>query len=86
MNAINTNEIKEGDKIVLKTDLGPEGAKNSGIVEEIRESGVLVDFGLTYAYVIPFNFIKTHLKLIKKEANKPIEASIKRNKKQQLKL
>jgi predicted heme/steroid binding protein len=59
---VNPDRIHRGDKIVLKTKNGPEGAPNEGIVEEIRATGVLVDFGLRYSYMIPFRAIRTHLR------------------------
>ena len=70
MNTIKQDQVKPGDKIVLKTDCGPEGAINRGTVEEVRETGVLTNFGLRYAYLIPFKAIKTHLKPIKSLTNK----------------
>ncbi|SFZ94859.1 Toprim-like [Flaviramulus basaltis] len=86
MNTIECNEIQHGDKIVLKTDCGPEGTINTGIVNSVRKSGVLADFGIRFLYLIPLNAIKTHLKLVSNESNKIKEFSKEVNSKNQIKL
>jgi hypothetical protein len=62
LGTVDPDRIRQGDKIVLKTDSGPEGAPNEGIVEEIRPTGVLADFGLRYSYMVPFRAIGAHLR------------------------
>ena len=86
MNTIECNEIQHGDKIVLKTDCGPEGTMNIGIVNSVRKSGVLADFGIRFLYLIPLNAIKTHLKLVPNESDKIKEFSKEVNSKNQIKL
>lgn len=51
-----------GDKVELNTAKGPEGTKNQGIILELKNNGVLVDFGLKHHYAIPFSAIKVHYK------------------------
>ena len=51
-------DVTVGDVIGLKTDKGPEGAANKGIVLKIRENSVLCDFGLQYSYAIPYSNIR----------------------------
>ncbi|MER3373580.1 MAG: toprim domain-containing protein [Allomuricauda sp.] len=62
LGTVDTDRIRPGDKIVLKTKSGPEGAPNEGIVEEIRPTGVLANFGLRYTYMVPFQAIAAHLR------------------------
>ena len=62
LGTMDLDRIRPGDKIVLKTNSGPEGAPNEGIVEEIRTTGVLADFGLRYSYMVPFRAIAAHLR------------------------
>ncbi len=71
LRTVDTDRICQGDKIVLKTRSGPEGAPNEGIVEEIHPTGVLANFGLRYSYMIPFHAIGAHLrpKKMSKERN-----------------
>ncbi len=52
--------IGVGDKIDLKTALGPEGSTNKGKVVLVQENSVLCDFGLQYNYSIPYSSIKMH--------------------------
>ena len=74
MGSVKLDNIHPGDKIGLNSTHGPEGTRNYGIVKERKATGVLVDFGLTYAYVIPTKNIKKHYKLVpmgKETTNKP---------------
>jgi len=60
MSEVKINDIKVRDKIVLKTEKGPEGTTNIGEVKVIKSHGVLADFGLKYSYIIPYKAIKEH--------------------------
>jgi len=71
MEKVISTEMERGDKIVLTSIVGPEGSKNIGIVERVKNTGVLANFGLKYHYLIPFYSIRTHLK------QKVLESSMK---------
>ena len=86
MGSVVLSQINKDDKIVLKSDFGPEGSINHGIVEETRNSGILTDFGSKYAYLIPLNAIKTHLKLVQNSSNKTMDTITKVKSKNQIKL
>ncbi|GGD13405.1 hypothetical protein [Hyunsoonleella pacifica] len=60
MSEVKIDNIKVRDKIVLKTEKGPEGSTNVGEVKVIKSHGVLADFGLKYSYIIPYKSIKEH--------------------------
>ncbi len=54
--------MKIGDKIELKTETGPEGATNQGVIVAIKRNGVECDFGLKHTYLIPFTAIHKHFR------------------------
>lgn len=86
MDKIDPNQIQKGDKIILKTIYGPEDSVNNGIVERVSAKGILTNFGLTHSYMIPFNAIKTHLKLVHTKSDKITGLNQKVNSKNQIKL
>ena len=49
-----------GDRVELKSESGPENTKNVGTIIAIKKKGVVCDFGLKYAYSIPYSAIKVH--------------------------
>ncbi|SNZ01431.1 DUF3991 domain-containing protein [Flagellimonas pacifica] len=51
-----------GDKIELRTPVGPEGASNLGIIKEKRDTSVLCDFGLAHRYAIPYSAIQKYFR------------------------
>jgi hypothetical protein len=68
LRTVEHDQIRHGDKIILKTMSGPEGSPNEGIVEEIRPTGILANFGLRYSYMVPFQAIEAHLRPVGRTA------------------
>src|SRR5680860_1054427 len=62
MEPVLKSELAIGDKIELKTEKGPEGASNEGIIKSIRPNSIECDFGLRHTYAIPLRAIRSHLK------------------------
>ncbi|SEC64300.1 hypothetical protein SAMN04489761_3376 [Tenacibaculum sp. MAR_2009_124] len=70
LNSFTIEDFERGDRIKLKSEKGPEGTSNEGIVNKKDKEKLVVDFGLNHQYIIPLDAInilyKSHYKVADK--------------------